>query len=170
MLTTFQVGDVQNQFHPLSLKHEYDLLEFLQVSKYQHGARLVTVASPSSGKFGAVSVDSMREHLENERFLKDNILLAVVDGLHPRSCIQNLTISGHLSTEWAPHPIRMAVIRVPESEVFTDHERINLSNSASMFSGLVLQTISVTAFIKSLSQYSKVSLSQATRSLSSRLV
>lgn len=58
-LTTFQVGRVQNHLRAISQKHEDDLLQSLLASKYQHGAGLMNVASPSPRKLGAVDADSM---------------------------------------------------------------------------------------------------------------
>lgn len=69
-------------------KHEGDLLEPLRANQYHFDAELMTVANLSSGKFGAVNDSSKIEHRRKEHFLKETFSLAVVDGCHRRSSIQ----------------------------------------------------------------------------------
>lgn len=73
--------------------------ESLQRNKFQYGARLMTVASRSLGKLGAVNFDSMVEHRGKERFLKNKVSLAAVDSHYGRSCIQKLAMSEQPGTE-----------------------------------------------------------------------
>lgn len=70
-------------------------------------------ASPSSGKFGAVHVDSMLARREKKRFLKDSYPLPVLDGFHRRSCIQKIATAEQLGTQWPSEPISMTLITVP---------------------------------------------------------
>lgn len=92
-VTIFQIDAVQNPLRAVSQKHDDDLLEPLRACKYQQGAGLVTLTSPAWEKFGAVHVDSMLEHCENERFLRDKIFLAVGRKRHRHSCNQKLVSS-----------------------------------------------------------------------------
>lgn len=106
----FEGDEVQNPLRLGLQKQENNLLWSLRASKYQEGTALRTVASSSSGAFGAVSVYSKSEHREKERFLKGNFSLTVVDGRHCRSCTHKLATYGQLGTNWPSQPIWMTPI------------------------------------------------------------
>lgn len=115
----------------------------------------MTVANSSSEKFGAFNVDSPLEHREKERFLKDRLWFAFVDGRHRRSGSQNLTTSKQPGTKWIPQPILLTIFSALESEALMDRDPIKLSSLSRVHSGLVFQDTSVTTVIKSVIQYSK---------------
>lgn len=54
----------------------------------------MAAASFSSEKFKAVNVESTLKHCSKERFLKNKLLLAALDGRHCRSRSQKLAESG----------------------------------------------------------------------------
>lgn len=140
MLVTYQVEEVRNSHLAVSQKYEEDLLESLQAHDHQYGTGQTTAASPSSGKFGAVSVRSMHQHRENDRFPTKNNLLAALDGRHRCSCVQKRSTSEQPDTERAFQHTRMTLIKAFESKIPTDHELIQLSSFANMLPGLVFQT------------------------------
>lgn len=138
LLTTFGTDKGQKPLRAVLQKHENDLLKSLRVYQYQYGHGLMTVASPSSGTFGAVNVETTIENRWKERFLKEKFLLAVVNGPHRRSCIQKLATSTQPGLKRAPQPNRMTLITSAESEVLTDLELNQLISSFSMLSRIVL--------------------------------
>lgn len=98
----------------------------------------MTVAVPAPVKLSAVTVHSMLEQLEKDRFLKTNFSLTIVDGPHRPFCIRKLAASEQPGTEWALRPVRMTLIAAPGSEILTDHVLLKLSSSVNVLSGLVL--------------------------------
>lgn len=62
--------------------------------------------------------------------------------------------SGQLGTNWASQSMRMTLIKAPESEVFTDHELMELSSSASMLLELDTRDKGLTAVTRVPVQYS----------------
>lgn len=59
----------------------------------------MTVPKLSAKESSAVSADTMRQHRGKERFLKNGILLVVLDGRHRLSRTQKNNTSGELGTE-----------------------------------------------------------------------
>lgn len=87
LVAIFQLVKGQNLFRAVSQKNKDDFLIALRASKYLYRAGLMSVASPASGKFGVVSVNSTLEHRAKECFIKNSFLFAGVDCRHCRSCI-----------------------------------------------------------------------------------
>lgn len=92
--TISQVDQVTSPLRNVFQKHEDLLMKSLKSNKYRYGVGLLNVASPISGRLGAVKFDDVRKHRGTSLFLSRELALAIVVGRHSRPCTQTFADSG----------------------------------------------------------------------------
>lgn len=93
-LTISHVAKATNPLCAGSQKHDDESMKSLEFNKYRYGVGLLFVATPVSGRFGAVEVDSMLEQQGKELILKKNLRLVPSTVATVAPCSQKLADSG----------------------------------------------------------------------------
>lgn len=115
----------------------------------------MTVASPVSGRFGAVGVDGILDQHVTGLFLTKEFALAIVESRHRRSCNQQLADFSEPGTKWALLLTQMTFIKAPGSRAHTYHELSKVDRSGSVLTGVVLQDRGLVAVMRSIVEYGR---------------
>lgn len=127
-----------NLLRAVSQKHEEGLVTSPKPKKQRYAVPLMNIAHSVSGRFSAVKVGDMLEQRRTDLLLSKELVLALLEGRHRRSCIQKLADSCEPGAERASQPIRMNRIKAPGIQPLTNHEILKLDRSVNIMGGLML--------------------------------
>lgn len=130
------------------------LLELPEAQKNQYGAWLMNVAGSAPRRFSAVNLDGTLAHRKKKRFHKTGFLIAVVENCLHCFCIETLATYEQPGTEFVSEPSWMALFRAANNVVLMDRKLVKLISLSIMFLEHILGDTSITAFFKSLFQFS----------------